>query len=218
MEMPVQAELAALTHMIIATYEHSGKQRFLLGITGIPAAGKSTLADRLMKNLNRVLRKDIAIVVPMDGFHYCNEILTEKNLLSRKGIPETFDAKGFVDLVKRIARNSAEKINCPSYNRQLHGPVPDAITIENKHRIIIIEGNYLLLPDSPWNELAHFLNEVWFIDTPIAVARERLMERHVRSGYTAGETVEKIHTTDIPNAELIIQTRGKADKIITLHG
>lgn len=205
-----------LTELLLKNYERNGKTRFLLAITGGPGAGKSTLAGLLMKNINKVLQEEIAILIPMDGFHYHNDILVKKDLLPLKGIPETFDSWQFVKLIKDIASQKVEKLYCPAYDRALHNPVDNAIIIENKHKIIIVEGNYLLLDTDPWNKLAELFDESWFIDTPLTTTKERLVSRHVRTGRSVEEALEKINSTDAPNAALITQSRHKANKIITL--
>ncbi|WP_378955131.1 hypothetical protein [Pelosinus sp. sgz500959] len=210
------ADLTMLTNLLIETYRKNENNRFLLAITGVPGAGKSTLADLLMKKTNEILQEESAIVIPMDGYHYHNDILVEKGLLPLKGIPQTFDSQRFVTLIKEIATEKAEEIYCPSYDRSLHNPVEGSIVIENKHRIIIVEGNYLLLDTYPWNELADLFSESWFIETPLATTKERLISRHVLTGRSLEEALDKISSTDAPNAELIIQTRHRATKVITV--
>lgn len=212
-----KAAVAELAAQVIDAYRNRGSGRFLLGITGIPAAGKSTLAANLTKAINRQVAQDMAVVVPMDGFHYHNDILRRRNLLPLKGIPETFDGEGFVALVKRLAGEPEAVIGCPAYDRRLHNPVLDGICVVPGHKIIIIEGNYLLLDSKPWCELAALLHEIWFIDTPSSVTRGRLIRRHSRSGRTVAEAVRKIESTDRPNAELIRQSRSRADKVIMLR-
>ena len=210
------ADLATLTNMVNESYKKSQNKRFLLAITGVPGAGKSTLANLLMKSINEVLTEEIAILIPMDGYHYHNDILVEKGLLPLKGIPQTFDSQRFVMLIKEIASDKIETLYCPSYDRSLHNPVERSIVIENKHKIIIVEGNYLLLDTCPWNELAELFDESWFIDTPRTTTRERLISRHVLTGRSVEEALHKISSTDAPNAELILQSRHRANKVITL--
>lgn len=216
MEFINNANLKMLRDLLIENYKNNESKRFLLGITGIPGAGKSTIAALLMKNINKVLKKEVAIVVPMDGFHYHNDILVKKGLLPLKGIPETFDSSQFTTLIKDIAMGKAERLYCPSYDRSLHNPVDNSIIIENKHKIIIVEGNYLLLDTCPWNELADLFDESWFIDTPLTTTKERLIRRHVLAGRSFEEALCKISSTDAPNAALIIKTCYKANKVIAL--
>lgn len=209
--------LTRLTTTIIKTFKTSKKKRVMLGIIGIPGSGKSTLAARLTKRINEFLNQDIAIVVPMDGFHLHNTILSERGLLPVKGKPETFDAAGFVARIKQIAADNQEKIYCPAYDRKLHNPVDNSILVKSHHRIILVEGNYLLLDTAPWSELINFFTETWFVDIPLSTAKERLTKRHTKSGRSHEEAVTKIASTDMPNAELIIKTQQKASRIIKLR-
>lgn len=217
MEFIHNADLGMLTNRLIESYKKNENKRFLLGITGGPGAGKSTLADLLMKKTNEVLQQERAVVIPMDGYHYHNDVLVEKGTLPLKGIPQTFDSQRFVTLIKEIASDNTATMYCPAYDRALHNPVEDSIVIENKHKIIIIEGNYLLLDTCPWNELADLFDESWFIDTPLTITKERLISRHVLTGRSVEEALRKINSTDAPNAELIIQTRHRATKVITVE-
>lgn len=217
MEFIHNADVGMLTNRLIESYKKNENKRFLLGITGGPGAGKSTLADLLMKKTNEVLQQERAVVIPMDGYHYHNDVLVEKGTLPLKGIPQTFDSQRFVTLIKEIASDNTATMYCPAYDRALHNPVEDSIVIENKHKIIIIEGNYLLLDTCPWNELADLFDESWFIDTPLTITKERLISRHVLTGRSVEEALRKINSTDAPNAELIIQTRHRATKVITVE-
>lgn len=217
MEFIHNADLGMLTNRLIESYKKNENKRFLLGITGGPGAGKSTLADLLMKKTNEVLQQERAVVIPMDGYHYHNDVLVEKGTLPLKGIPQTFDSQRFVTLIKEIASDNTATMYCPAYDRALHNPVEDSIVIENKHKIIIIEGNYLLLGTYPWNELADLFDESWFIDTPLTITKERLISRHVLTGRSVEEALRKINSTDAPNAELIIQARHRATKVITVE-
>lgn len=209
--------LRFLTGMLLKTYHKNPHKRFLLGVTGIPGAGKSTIAGKLMSSINRALAQEIAIVVPMDGFHLTNDQLMEQNLLARKGIPETFDVLSFVRLIQSIALDTEAEIGCPAYDRRIHNPVANAILVEKKHRIVIVEGNYLLLPRKPWNQLSGLFDEIWFIDTGLKVTQQRLVNRHLRSGRTQEEAAKKVSSTDIPNARLILSTRDRADKVIRVQ-
>ena len=216
MEFIHHADLTLLTNQLIQTYKKNENKRLLIGITGVPGAGKSTVAELLMKKINEVLKQERAIVIPMDGYHYHNDRLAEKGLLPLKGIPQTFDSERFVLLIKEIASEKIDTIYCPSYDRSLHNPVEGSIVIEKTHKIIIVEGNYLLLDTSPWNELVDLFTESWFIETPLTTTQERLISRHVRTGLSYEEALRKISSTDAPNAELILQTRQRATKVITV--
>jgi pantothenate kinase len=191
-------------------------ERYLLGVTGIPGAGKSTFSNYLVEAINRLLSQESAIVVPMDGFHLTNSILQARQLQLRKGAPETFDAIRFTQTVKRLRADTQLPFKCPIYDRNIHDPVEDALTIESHHRIVITEGNYLLLTEPPWNELKSLLNVVWFLRIERSVALGRLLRRHMEGGMTGTQASAQIERVDIPNARLIEQTRIRADRVVEL--
>jgi pantothenate kinase len=189
-------------------------QRYMLGITGYPGAGKSTVSEWLVKGVNEQLANNPAMVVPMDGYHFPNEKLKEMQLLELKGIPDTFDAYGFVELLKRL-RNTADKnVYCPLFDRSIEASIADAIVIEPRHKLCVIEGNYLLLKKKPWDECRSYFDEVWFIDVTYDTIMPRLLDRHIQGGRSPEGAKAKVESTDLPNAKLIEQTRSFADKLI----
>jgi pantothenate kinase len=189
-------------------------KRFLLGITGCPAAGKSTFAGRLEQAINQRFASDIAIVVPMDGFHLSNERLEELGLLPLKGIPETFDAESFTNLLRQIKHEQSQTVYCPRFDRSMEASIADAIAINPSHKLCIVEGNYLLLDTPPWNQCREHLDEVWYLDVPEDVLLPRLLERHQSGGRTPEAARTKVESTDLPNARLINATKRMASKHI----
>lgn len=190
------------------------RHRFFLGITGNPAAGKSTLAEKLALLVNNKVDHELAIVVPMDGFHLENEILDNRKLRHLKGIPETFDANGFIDLLEILHTEYEKPIPCPVYDRNIHSPVAGGVIVQTWHKLIITEGNYLLLRKKPWESVRSLLDEVWFIEAPEDIIMNRLIERHMAGGMNITEARKKIESTDLPNARIIEETRKYADRII----
>lgn len=210
-------EVNKLATELLATLSNlPGKNRYFLGITGCPAAGKSMLAKNLTDEINSRTRDDFAAVVPMDGFHLPNSILKQRGLLNIKGAPETFDADSFVKLINRLHEFPDRSIRCPAYDRKIHDPVRNAITIRPCNQLIIVEGNYLLLNVSPWNIIRTKMDEVWYIDTPLKTVKEQLLRRHIAGGTGKDEAERKVESVDLPNAELVKKTFLLADKIVKL--
>lgn len=205
-----------IEHIIHKSSELSDGQRFMLGIVGFPGAGKSTTAQNLVTETNAKAGKEIAVVVPMDGFHLPNKVLDERNLRPLKGIPETFDGEEFVALLKRIRKAPAQRVMCPAFDRSLDESSPDAIAVQQHHKVVVVEGNYLLLQESPWNQIGELMDEVWYLDVKIDTIIPRLIERHVLGGRTEQSAREKMESTDLRNARLIEQTRGFANRVVTL--
>lgn len=187
-------------------------ERFLLGIVGYPGAGKSTTAQALAAETNSLLANDCCAVIPMDGFHYSNEKLNEMGLLPLKGIPATFDAYGFITLLKQL-RNNKNSVFAPKFDRSIEASIENAIEVNPAQRLLIVEGNYLLLDDQPWNQIRDLLDEVWFLDTDFDTVYHRLIDRHMQGGKTEEAAREKVESTDMPNARLIAASRQNAQRL-----
>ncbi|HEX5198568.1 nucleoside/nucleotide kinase family protein [Paractinoplanes rhizophilus] len=179
-------------------------RRAVLGIAGAPASGKTTLAEELAAALDHVAH------VPMDGFHLADVELTRLGLLERKGAPETFDSLGYAALLRRLLEDEDDIIYAPGFERVIEQPIAGAIPIGRDARLIITEGNYLLL----WDNLRPLLTEVWYADLDQDTRLERLIARHVRFGKPEPAAIAWATGTDERNAALIAATRDRADLII----
>ena len=180
----------------------------LLGITGAPGAGKSTLAALLAGRHG-------ATVVPMDGFHLADVELERRGLRERKGAPETFDAEGYAVLLGRV-RGREALVMAPTFDRDLEQPVAAAIAIPRTADLVVTEGNYLLLPDDPWPEVRRQLDAVWHVVTDETVRLRRLTARHERFGKTPEQARAWVARVDGPNAERVAAAAGQADLVIDL--
>jgi pantothenate kinase len=188
--------------------------RFLLGITGPPAAGKSTLAEALAAAVDAQHGAGFAVVAPLDGFHLSNQTLDRLGLRAVKGAPQTFDAAAFVGLLQRLREEPASTVLWPDFDRVAEATVPEAIPIDPEARLVITEGNYLLLDQPWWREVRQLLDEVWYVDAPRDVLRHRLIERQIAGGRPEAEAVLHADESDLPNAELVARTEHLADKVI----
>lgn len=180
--------------------------RRVLGLVGAPGAGKSTLAQALLDTLG-----DLAQVVPMDGFHLANAELARLGRAGRKGAPDTFDAAGYVALLRRLREQRADEIvYAPEFRREIEEPIAGAIAVLPTTRLVITEGNYLLMDEGPWAEVAALLDDCWYVDVDDALRRQRLIERHMRFGRSAQAAAAWVQQTDEPNARRIAATRVRA--------
>ncbi len=186
--------------------------RYLLGITGPPGAGKSTAAAALERAVTARRGAGFAVVAPMDGFHLSDETLDELGLRTVKGAPETFDVDGFVGLLRRAGREVQGTIRWPGFDRSREETVPGAVAIVPGTRLVVTEGNYLLLDRPGWRQVRRLLDEVWYVDAPPEVLRGRLLERALAGGRTRAEAIRHVDGSDLRNAELVAGTRAAADR------
>lgn len=187
--------------------------RTILGITGAPGSGKSTFAAWIQQQF----APGTAIVVPMDGFHLGNAIIEGTPLRRRKGAIDTFDAGGYLSLLRRLVRRDEAVVYAPEFRRTLDEPVAASIAVRAEVPLVITEGNYLLAEQEPWKEVRAQLDEVWFVDTPHALRLERLVARHVSFGMDQAAAEAWAHGPDEANARLIQATKPGADRIIPWH-
>ena len=182
-------------------------QRQILGIVGPPGAGKSTLSLKL-----RELFPNESQIVPMDGFHLANVELQRLGRAGRKGAPDTFDADGYAALLQRLRHQRPDEIvYAPEFRREIEEPIAGAIPIFPDRPLLIAEGNYLLLDQGPWAQVAGLLDQCWYVEVDAATRLERLVARHIQFGRTREQALEWVRVTDEPNARVIEGTRGRAD-------
>ena len=183
-------------------------QRRLIGLVGPPGAGKSTLSAAILAAL-----PGQAQVVPMDGYHLAQRELERLGRAHRKGAPDTFDAAGYVALLRRLREQRADEIvYAPEFRREIEEPIANAIPVFAHTPLIVTEGNYLLLEDGPWAQVRGLLDEVWYIDTDEAARGAWLLARHMHHGRSAEAAAAWIAGTDEPNARLIAAGKARADR------
>lgn len=186
-----------------------GRRRAVLGLCGPPGVGKSRLAEQLVAPFGPE-----AVVVPMDGFHLQDEELADLGLLDRKGAPETFDPGGYAALLRSIRERPEVTVLAPRFDRERELSLPGAIRIEPDHRLVVTEGNYLLLDTPAWWEVRQQLTECWFLRCDDDLRRQRLVDRHVRHGRTPEAAAEWVRRVDEPNARRVAATAAWADLLV----
>lgn len=184
-----------------------GKGRFLAALAGPPGAGKSTLAAELVAALGKGAK-----AVPMDGFHYDDAVLTARGARNRKGAPDTFDVAGFRHLLTRL--RVEDEVAIPLFDRDLEISRAGADIVGPDDRILIVEGNYLLLNEAPWPDLAPLFDLTIWIDVPEAELDRRLLDRWAHYGKSPAEARAWIDGNDMPNIRRVTQGSRPADLVI----
>jgi pantothenate kinase len=179
----------------------------MVAVAGPPGVGKTSFATILVAVVNAETSDDVAVLVGLDGWHYPNDYLAthylnrggERIALRRiKGAPETFDAAAASHCLSEMRLGG--HVSFPVYSRRLHEPVAKGGSVDSYHKIVVVEGNYLLLDEGPWRRVRELFDVCIFISASREVLVANLMERHQRGGKTPEATARHIHAVDLPNA------------------
>jgi len=176
----------------------------IFAIIGPPGSGKSTLADELSRRL--VVPH---VVIPMDGFHYPQARLAELGRRDRMGAPDTFDTIALADSLKLVHKRSSQ-VRFPGFDRAVEEPVPDQILVDPAHKLVVLEGNYLLLDDEDWKPIGDLIDLAIYIDIPDDLRISRLIQRHCDFGKSMDDATEWVHRVDEANAKVIRQSATRA--------
>ena len=196
----------ALSDYIIENSED--RKRYIVAIAGPPGAGKSTFAQALLLLLKE---KSIqAKIITMDGFHLDNSILVDRNLLDRKGAPATFDTAGFIHLMNRLS-NFEDDVVIPEFDRNKDLSIAGSSIISTKDKVLIVEGNYLLIEEEPWTKLKKTWDQTIFINPGIDTLEQRLLNRWLRYGLDTQDAKKRTLSNDLPNARYVIEKSSDSD-------
>jgi pantothenate kinase len=185
--------------------------RTVLGLTGAPGAGKSTVSAGLLSALGSQ-----ACAAPMDGFHLANEVLLGLGRRQRKGAVDTFDVGGFVALLQRLRAHDEEVVYAPSFDRSIETAIAGAVPVPHHVPLVITEGNYLLHDAGGWEKVRPLLDEVWFIDVPAAERVRRLVGRRTGDGEAVSDAQAWVDRVDQANAAVVTRSASRADLVVTL--
>jgi pantothenate kinase len=190
-------------------------RRIAIGLAGGPGVGKSTLAVEIVRNLNSS-EPGSAAFVPMDGFHMRHSKLEALGTVKDKGAPHTFEGAEFVEFLRRL-KSADCAVSGPGYSRKIEDVVDNAFTVSAETKILVTEGNYLLLENAPWDAVKPLLDLAVFINVPRETVRNRLMNRHGEEGLFSEErNREHINRVDLPNYNLVTRSKTRADLVINL--
>ena len=187
----------------------SAGERVIVGVVGEPGVGRSTVAEDLVEDLG-----EDAVLVPLDGFHLSNRVLESHVARGRKGAPDTLDACGFAQLVRRLRRQTEEVVYAPEYRRDIDEAVAGAIEIRRSVPVVVVEGSYLLLDQPPWTEVRRCLDATWYVVVDDEVRLARLAGRHQALGLYPAAGRRWAQCQDEDNAGLVRRTRDRAHLLI----
>jgi pantothenate kinase len=186
-----------------------GRRRAVLGIAGAPASGKSTLAGLLVTELLRRHPGEVA-EVGMDAFHIGHRVLVQSGLDAVKGAPHTFDVLGYVALLARL-RNPTETVYAPEFHREIEDSIAQVVEVTPTVRLVVTEGNYLLLPQPPWDRVRALLDGAWFVHLDDAERQRRMIARHRHFGHSFEVATAKTYGSDETNARLVNTEQNRPD-------
>lgn len=194
--------------------ERGANGRSITAIAGPPAAGKSTISAALVIELNRI-EPGSAAVLQMDGFHFDDAVLKRRNLLSRKGAPQTFDTGGLACTLQRLRRNHEEEIAAPVFDRSIETSRAGATIISSTVRHVLVEGNYLLLRAAPWSDMARYFDTTIFVSADIDTVRSRLTSRWENANLGPEVIRAKVEANDLPNAQTVLAGSTPAEFVLS---
>ncbi|WBW72658.1 uridine kinase Yfh7 [Schizosaccharomyces osmophilus] len=183
--------------------------RVLIGLAGGPGSGKTTLTSKLINEWNKRLGSEMVKMIPMDGFHYTLEELEKMDnpveAKARRGAEWTFDARLYASLVALVKKVTDCELFAPSFDHSVGAPIPNDIHILPKHRIIVFEGNYLLLNKHPWSLAANLYDIKAFLAIDFPTARNRVIQRHLQAGIcqTDADSAARTDANDMVNLDFI---------------
>lgn len=215
MMLSVETTVETVIARLEAVPGFSGKGRFLCAIAGPPGAGKSMLAEALVEALIRARGAQAVALLPMDGFHLDNRILEASGLLAQKGAPETFDAAGFALALRRL-RSGDEDVVHPVFDRDRDIAIAGAGLIRRKTRIVVIEGNYLLLDRPPWCALRPVFDFSMFLRPSDQELERRLTQRWRDQGFAPDRAAARARENDMPNARRVVSESAEADLTLSV--
>jgi pantothenate kinase len=205
--------MSDIAHLAATIFRKAaGRDRFLVAIAGAPGAGKSETSERLRE----LLSEAPAAVVPMDGFHFDNRVLAERGQLERKGSPDTFDFGGLKAMIERL-RSGGTDIAVPLFDRVADLSRAGGSIVRASDRIVLVEGNYLLLDEAPWTELAGLFDLTVYLDVPRGTLAHRLVQRWLDHGLSEEAARERAFSNDMVNAERVIAALVAPDVTISFE-
>lgn len=188
-------------------------RRYMLGIVGLPGAGKSHISAWMQGQVGVAH----CAVIPQDGFHFAAHVIAGTEAEGRRGAPDTFDSWGFASLLTRLRARVEDVVYAPQFDRRIEDPTGAAITVRRDQRLVIVEGNYLLADGQGWGAVRELLDEVWLVARPEDVRMRDLAQRHMSAGKSFDDAWAWARGSDAINADYIERFADRADRLIIIE-
>ncbi|KAK7403736.1 hypothetical protein QQX98_010475 [Neonectria punicea] len=206
----------------LALKEPEEHKRLLIAMAGPPGSGKSTIAHQIVKHFASMPSSPFIVAISVDGFHH--SLATLRSLpnaaeaLARRGAPWTFDGTAAANLVQQL-RNGARRysVTAPTFDHAVKDPVPDGLIVGPDVQVCLLEGNYLLSDEAPWDGIVPSVDDCWLVQVDPSLARSRVAKRHLMSGIedTMESALKRADENDLLNGEYVIRhSEGRYDVLI----
>ena len=156
--------------------EKNRSRPFIIGISGSVAVGKSTTSRLLQILLSRRFKWATVEMVTTDGFLYPNKVLEERNILDRKGFPESYDMELLLDFLDSI--KNGEEFEIPVYSHEVYDIVPDKKVTIQPADFLIVEGiNVFQNPQNQTLYVSDYFDLSIYVDADVANIETWYLER-----------------------------------------
>ena len=221
-----EAALAYVPLSILALELGRRSGRAMLAVTGPPGSGKSVLAKLLTRAVEALdADRDVHPVwMGLDGFHYPNETLRGRTVSAAgegqvpmklyKGAEFTYDVEAAKAKFIEIRNAHGWSATAPAYDRSLHEPAPGRVLVPKRCRLVVVEGNYLLLDNGDWRGMADVFDLSIYLDAAAEHCRPGLIARHRLGGRGQADAEQHYERVDLRNARVIEATRSRADLVV----
>ena len=192
--------------------DRAGARR-IVAIAGAPGSGKSTITEDVKARIDAV-RPGFADILMMDGYHFDDLVLDARGHRARKGAPHTFDIDGFRATVERLRLDDGRDVAVPVFDRSIEIARAGARILAGQTRVILAEGNYLLLDEPGWRDLGPLFDLTVMIEASEQALVNRLRARWQGFGYDPAAIQAKLEDNDLPNVRLVLTNSRPADVIV----
>lgn len=203
-----------------STLHQQMKRRILIFLSAPPGVGKTTTAQ-FLEYLSKEWKEVEEIqAVGLDGFHYHQEYILSHDIevdgckvpmKDVKGCPETFDIKKLKEKIGCLKKGDTK---WPVYDRKIHDVRENAVDV--KKEIVLIEGNWLLLKEKPWDILIKECDDSVFISADETLLKERLIHRKMMGGLNRKEAEAFYEKSDRKNIRRLMNAHWQTGEMLVM--